>query len=621
MSQPSLAHAQTEDPIDTVLARLSNVKPTGENKWRACCPGHDDEHPSLDVTRGDDGRVLLFCRSRRCTCRAICSAIGLTEADLFDRRGMGNRSTSMKSKSKVYSTVEAYTRTLGALCGGSWVYADASGRPVMATVRINPAKTGEKKKFVILRPCAGNWGFGAPAGKRPLYRLDEIESARKKGARRIFVVEGEKCADQLRKLGVPATTWSGGACAVHKTDFSPLAHFEEVVFLPDNDPPGRKAAQLVACITVNLNAAAQLKILELPGLPEDGGDIVDYVAARPGQSIDEIKRGIDELIADAPLFTSSENRESTELVASSSGTSTEESRYRPVMTRFDAIVERPIEWEWEKRIARKKLTTIQGDPGLGKSFVTIDIVSRLSTGCGWPDRPGEAIPPASSIIMSAEDDPEDTIKPRLRYAGADLKRIHFLSGVMRFNAETLSSEERLIAFDTDMHAVEEAIADVVDCAIVVVDPISAYMGETKTHENAAVRGVLAKLSALAKRRNVAVLAVMHLNKSGGSNAVYRGQGSIAFNAAARTVWHIAPDPENNKRRFMVPVKNNIADDCGGLAFSVGRLPFAEGPTVQWEAAPVDMNANEVLLATERLESRKTQGVVEATTDWLTEQLI
>jgi len=222
--------------------------------------------------------------------------------------------------------------------------------------------------------------------------------------------------------------------------------------------------------------------------------------------------------------------------------------------------------------------------------------------------------------MSAEDDPEDTIKPRLRYAGADLKRIHFLSGVMRFNAETLSSEERLIAFDTDMHAVEEAIADVVDCAIVVVDPISAYMGETKTHENAAVRGVLAKLSALAKRRNVAVLAVMHLNKSGGSNAVYRGQGSIAFNAAARTVWHIAPDPENNKRRFMVPVKNNIADDCGGLAFSVGRLPFAEGPTVQWEAAPVDMNANEVLLATERLESRKTQGVVEATTDWLTEQL-
>ena len=75
--------ATADPPIVRVLDRLKGVRET-RNGWDACCPAHDDVRPSLGVAAGDDGRVLLHCRSQGCTVEQITAAIGLTVSDLYE---------------------------------------------------------------------------------------------------------------------------------------------------------------------------------------------------------------------------------------------------------------------------------------------------------------------------------------------------------------------------------------------------------------------------------------------------------------------------------------------------------------------------------------------------------
>ena len=119
-----------------------------------------------------------------------------------------------------------------------------------------------------------------------------------------------------------------------------------------------------------------------------------------------------------------------------------------------------------------------------------------------------------------------------------------------------------------MKALDEAIELTPDCRLVIVDPITAYCGGVDSHKNAEVRGLLAPLSNLAERHEVAVVAVSHLNKSAGGSAIYRTMGSLAFTAAARAVWGVTKDKGDSQRRLMLPVKNNIAPDVMGLAYSI-----------------------------------------------------
>jgi hypothetical protein len=143
-----------------------------------------------------------------------------------------------------------------------------------------------------------------------------------------------------------------------------------------------------------------------------------------------------------------------------------------------------------------------------------------------------------------------------------------------------------------MPALEEAIRAVRDCRLVVIDPITAYLGRTDSHNNAEVRALLAPLTALAAEHDVAVVAVTHLNKSQGGPAIYRAMGSLAFAAAARTVWVIVKDKGNFQRRLFLPIKNNLGGDTNGLAYSI--VPSGSAAVVAWEPNPVTMSADEAL---------------------------
>ena len=138
---------------------------------------------------------------------------------------------------------------------------------------------------------------------------------------------------------------------------------------------------------------------------------------------------------------------------------------------------------------------------------------------------------------------------------------------------------------------ELSVAPVLEA--ISLDPVSAYLDGTKSHENAEVRGVLAPLAKLASDHGIAVVVIQHLNKNSGDNAMYRSMGSIGFVAAARAAYIVTKDKDNQDRRLVMPVKNNLAKDTTGLAYSV--VESGNGaPMLVWEPDPVLITADEAL---------------------------
>ncbi len=253
-----------------------------------------------------------------------------------------------------------------------------------------------------------------------------------------------------------------------------------------------------------------------------------------------------------------------------------------------------VQWLWWGRIPLRKLTLLAGDPGLGKSCITTDMAARVSRGTPWPDNVNVPTIAGGVVLLSAEDDLADTIKPRLSAAGADCRRIVALQGVKRFDAETGEEIRDPFSLQYDLKCLEMAVEQCRGCRLVIIDPVTAYLGiKLDSHRNTEVRAVLGPLSDLAGRLGVAVVAVTHLNKSVGGAAMYRAMGSLAFIAAARAAWAVTKDKDDPARRLMLPVKNNLAADGTGLAY---RLADGgnDAPVVAWEPDPIAIDVDDAL---------------------------
>jgi len=267
-----------------------------------------------------------------------------------------------------------------------------------------------------------------------------------------------------------------------------------------------------------------------------------------------------------------------------------------------------VSWLWPGRFPRGKLSLIIGDPGQGKSCLTMDMAARVSKVLEWPD--GGQAPSGGVVLLTAEDGLADTIRPRLDAMGAAVARVVALRGVKR-SGEATPAPFRLAE---DLAHLETAIKSV-GAVLVVVDPVSAYLGKADSYKDAEVRGVLAPLAALAERTGVTVVAVMHLTKDAQRKVLYRAQASIAFVAAARAVFAVAEDPENPERRLFLPVKNNLGPKPPGLAFRL--VPAGDGARVEWDAGPVTVDADAALAGPEAAQER---GELEEAEDFLKDTL-
>ena len=241
-----------------------------------------------------------------------------------------------------------------------------------------------------------------------------------------------------------------------------------------------------------------------------------------------------------------------------------------VTRRASDITPQEIRWLWPQRIALGKLSLIAGDPGLGKSLLSLRIAAIVSRGGLWPVDQTQS-PPGSVLIVSAEDGADDTIVPRLAAAGADLSKIHILDHVRVLGADG-KPLDRELSLESDIAWVEKTIADLDDCRLVIVDPISAYLGKVDSHRNTEVRAVLGPLAKLAGRLDVAIQAVSHLNKSAGDSAAYRVVGSIAFSAAVRGSLLVVKDRDDPCGGWCCPARTILA------AMIWADSPIASKPT-------------------------------------------
>jgi RecA-family ATPase len=271
------------------------------------------------------------------------------------------------------------------------------------------------------------------------------------------------------------------------------------------------------------------------------------------------------------------------------------------------IEPRAVNWLWKHRIPSGRITVLVGMPGVGKSFLTCDIAAHISMGGIWPD--GSECQQGSVILISAEDDPHDTIRPRLDALQAEVRHIHIMSTTSR--SEVTGQEMELPFSLSDLDLLEAALEKLDDCRLIVVDPIGSFLGRRlDAHRENEVRAVLGPLASLAKKHDVAILLVAHRRKNSARLADDLVLGSRAFTAVARCVWHLMEDPKDPESRLLLSGKNNIASKQKGLAFRITGEPG----TVEWTMKPVGITANEVL-AQENDNSSQSSAVDEAK-EWL-----
>lgn len=248
------------------------------------------------------------------------------------------------------------------------------------------------------------------------------------------------------------------------------------------------------------------------------------------------------------------------------------------IVRLSDVMPERVQWLWPGRIALGRTTLLVGDPGLGKSLASLDIAARVTCGATWPDGSPNVLGPRGVVLVTCEDGIADTVVPRLIAAGGDRARAVSL---------TLDDLSRV-------SLIERAIREVGDASLVVVDPISALLGPIDSHKMGEVRALMGRLYRITQATGVALLAVSHLSKGGGTSAVYRITGSLGFVAAARAAYLVARDPSDREQRLYVPIKNNLGRDSEGLRYMVVQQEGADAPCIAWGTEPVSVSADEAL---------------------------
>jgi hypothetical protein len=234
-----------------------------------------------------------------------------------------------------------------------------------------------------------------------------------------------------------------------------------------------------------------------------------------------------------------------------------------VVTCASEIKPEKVQWLWQERLPRGKCTLVAGEGGLGKSMVLAWIAANVSRGREWPCQEGFS-PCGSVIILSAEDDAADTIVPRLMAADADCSKIHIVSAVRRQDEQG----NRTFSLQVDLPGLERKIEEIGDVLLVIIDPISSYLGGVDSHKNAELRSVLEPLGEMASRLKVTVIANTHLSKASSGSANSRVIGSVAFVNHARAAFIVTADPDDQGRRFFLPSKTNLGRPREGLAYRI-----------------------------------------------------
>jgi putative DNA primase/helicase len=436
-------------------------------------------------------------------------------------------------------------------------------------------KNGGAVNWYRVRDADGTLGWQArkPDGFTAVPYLGGADPFdREVSADEIYWPEGEKDVDTLIRIGLSAVTFGGTGdglpegCAAYFTG-------RNVVVLADNDTGGRQHAEKKAALVAPV--AASVRVVHFAELAEKG-DVSDWIAL--GKDRGDLERRVDE----APFWKPVRVVES------------------PPTAELDVVCmadikPASIEWLWPNWVAIGKVSVLAGEGGHGKSTILCDLAARTTASDRWPD--GAATSPAGGvIILAAEDDLGDTLAPRLRAAGADMARVFVIRSV-----RDEKQKRRGFNLQADLERLEAEIRKRDNIRLIIIDPVSSYLGPVDSHKNADVRAVLEPLGEMAARMRVAIICNNHFSKGGGS-ANSRVIGSVAFVNQARAAFIVTPDEEDGTRMLLIPSKMNIAPIRHGLAYRIeGCLIHSEGSEIStsrimYESTLVTISADQALAA-------------------------
>lgn len=269
--------------------------------------------------------------------------------------------------------------------------------------------------------------------------------------------------------------------------------------------------------------------------------------------------------------------------------------------RLSAITPQRVDWLIPGRVPKRFITVFAGRTGVGKSFVSCDLIARLTTGGEIPGAGGQRFVPGGALVIS-EDSHEYVLAPRLIALGADLSRV---------NAMTWEAMGKYHLSDTGM--LESACNEVEGgVSLVMVDPPTNFLDEVDEHKNSEVRQLVMKVVEWAFTRDLAVLFVLHVNKQTGKGleAVNRVMGSVAWVSTARIAHAFCLDPDDPSRGLWMPTKSNLGALPKGLAY---RIVGEDPPLVEW-LGEVDITADEAMNG----DAKKPKREILAR-DWLVER--
>ncbi|HZU01574.1 MAG TPA: AAA family ATPase [Ktedonobacteraceae bacterium] len=537
-------------PIERVLPLLRICKHYPRDYYSAICPAHHDSSPSLIVWEdATDDHVGLKCFSG-CSRKAVVEAMGISEAALYVQLNPPSR-----PKSPGLSLIDLaldklihpnFLMSLGIEeinhKGTSALripYYLQDGKPY-ARARIRTARIAKE---------GSTW----TAGQESLipYGLERLEDARNAGY--LVIVEGESDAWTLwmhhfPALGIP------GAQAQNTLSLDYLAGINQVYIHEEPDEAGKRFATNIESRLKALGYAGsicKISVFKESGC-KDPNDLHKYDVANFKATFQMM------------LDKAANNN-------------------RPALpgTLLSDVAPEAIHWLWKGRLALGKITMLDGDPGLGKSNVMLDIAARVSRGRPMPD--GEPCIKGGVVLITPEDGLADTIQPRLARAGADLSQIVSIGAVSVKDQATGYVYNRPFTLPDDLMLLEAAIKRV-QAKLVIIDPVMAILGSQNTYKDNEVRVLLTPVQMLLEEQKAAGVLVRHLNKSGGENALYRGGGSIAFIGLARLGLMIARDPIDDNKRVLATIKANISRMAPNLTYSItsDEEQGDERPYVVWE---------------------------------------
>ena len=536
-------HHDAHSPSLAAIAQQCAGAHQDKGSWRAKCPIHQGESDTSLHLWEDHGQLQLHCFAG-CDRKAIYDALHLESIHQEPR----------------YQAI--------------YTYHDARGNILFQVVRA----AGPKKVFFQRRPHPsepGQWIHNLKGIAPVLYHLPEVVKATAAGVP-IYLVEGEKDVETLRSLGLVATCNPMGA-GKWEDRYSDALKNATVILLPDNDKPGRAHADLL--LTRLAGYVHTLRQIDLPGLPEHG-DVSDWLVA--GHSIEEL----------------------TALVAQQTAAL---KAPHIVATPLADIEPETIAWLWEPYIAYGKITIVEGDPGLGKTYLMLAIAGAVTKGYALPDQTGKVGPPHSeprnAIYITAEDGIADTLRPRADQIDADLKRLYVVRG---WTADDTALNPFSFA---QLNLLEEVIRDL-KAVVVILDPLQAFLGaDVDMFRANEVRPLLSQLRDIAEAQRCAIIAIRHWTKVIGGKALYRGQGSVDFTAAARCVLALGEAPDDETLRVIAQSKNNIAPIGKSQLFRLTEEGFS------WYGIS-DLDANTLT----GMQPQKRQHQRNAASQWLKDYL-